>query len=159
MVERSRCRGRMFVGFGLFAKGAGRRQARPCLPYSVCNRLRATTFRDVQRRQLTSGVPGSCGFAFFEPAYDVFVDCWIRNSPNPKCMLCDFRWPDHRQPPARFFFARAWHDGPKSWLVGGVCPGCDRRPDLVEMFNNELRQHFPGGQLVDGSHQAPGRMQ
>jgi hypothetical protein len=87
------------------------------------------------------------------------VICWIRNSPNPKCMLCDFRWLDHRRPPARFFFARAWHDGPKSWLVGGICPGCDRRPDLVEMFNTELRQHFPGGQLVDGSHQAPGRMQ
>jgi hypothetical protein len=87
------------------------------------------------------------------------IICWIRNSPTPKCMLCDFRWPNHDQPPARFFFARAWHDGPKNWLIAGICHDCNRQPNIVATLTAELQQHCPGGEVIDGSHPAPRGMQ
>jgi hypothetical protein len=87
------------------------------------------------------------------------VLCWIKNSPTPKCMMCSYRWANHQRPPSRFFFARACHDGPKSWLVAGLCHDCNGQPNIAQMFAEELQQHFPGGELIDGSHRAPGGLQ
>jgi hypothetical protein len=84
---------------------------------------------------------------------------WLRHSAIPKCLFCDFRFPVADEPPAYFFFARACRDGPKHWLVAGVCQNCRDRPDIAALLSEAIQPFFPGSELIDGSHQAPGRMQ
>jgi hypothetical protein len=81
---------------------------------------------------------------------------WLRHSAIRKCLFCNFRFPDEL--PAYFFFARACRDGPKHWLVAGVCQDCTARPDIAVLLSEAIQPFFPGSELIH-SHQAPGSMQ
>jgi hypothetical protein len=67
---------------------------------------------------------------------------WLRHSATPKCLFCNYRFPVADELPAYFFFARACRDGPKHWLVAGVCQDCTERQDIGALLSEAIQPSF-----------------